>query len=395
MLHIIILLLKIIGMLLLLILALILLVLGIVLFSAITYKAAGSYDTKPDLSARIRWLFIVLRADMDYHDGRLDLTVRVFNKLIVDRHSGNEEIPMSEDVRADEKVMTSSKAYEDELSDVPGDSHAQTAAWPEIQPLPETKKTVDDERSAEACFETTAAAPVESETAETEIDSATAPGMSNATEKKSGSVERIILKIKKIIEKFMKKGQHRSSERAEIAGETVSKPSIGEKISEVIDHMIDKAESVSDKIDAKIENVERKIDSVAEKADFLDSLLQTAYVQETITFAGRMFSDIMGHILPKKLSGVIHYGTGDPASTGKILGFSSILYPLYGGSLKIDPDFSQSVIDGELEMKGRIRLGIFAKWIIKGLLNKNVKKSIKLGLRIKRTKSFKEDILWQ
>jgi len=50
------------------------------------------------------------------------------------------------------------------------------------------------------------------------------------------------------------------------------------------------------------------------------------------------------------------FGTGDPASTGEILGLLAILYAWYGDGLHIVPDFERKVWEGDFFVKGRLSL---------------------------------------
>lgn len=82
---------------------------------------------------------------------------------------------------------------------------------------------------------------------------------------------------------------------------------------------------------------------------------------------------LVRHILPEKLSADLRFGTGDPCSTGQVLAIISLTYQLYEKSIRIIPDFEESVIEGNVFIKGRIRLGTLLIITIKLLLNKNFK----------------------
>lgn len=57
---------------------------------------------------------------------------------------------------------------------------------------------------------------------------------------------------------------------------------------------------------------------------------------------------------PKKIKGYLHFGTGDPCSTGEILGVLSFLYVAGRGELRIVPEFDKACLEGEIEIRGRI-----------------------------------------
>ena len=60
--------------------------------------------------------------------------------------------------------------------------------------------------------------------------------------------------------------------------------------------------------------------------------------------------------LPRKICGEVRFGTSDPALTGQILGIAGIFYPLLMDNVKVDPDFEQTILEGELFLKGRLRI---------------------------------------
>ncbi len=64
---------------------------------------------------------------------------------------------------------------------------------------------------------------------------------------------------------------------------------------------------------------------------------------------------LLRQALPRKIRGELHFGTDDPALTGQILGGISIFYPLFMDNVKVTPDFENSVLEGELFLKGRLR----------------------------------------
>ncbi len=59
---------------------------------------------------------------------------------------------------------------------------------------------------------------------------------------------------------------------------------------------------------------------------------------------------------PRCRKGRVHFGFEDPSLTGKILGILGIFYGFYGDTVRIEPDFERHVLEGELELSGKIRL---------------------------------------
>ncbi|GMQ63357.1 DUF2953 domain-containing protein [Vallitalea maricola] len=83
------------------------------------------------------------------------------------------------------------------------------------------------------------------------------------------------------------------------------------------------------------------------------------------------------HILPKKFESKLIIGTGDPASTGYVVGAVSILYTVTGNKLKVVPDFNEKIFQGCFYGKGKIYLIVLLKNTLSIILDKRVRKIYK------------------
>ena len=64
---------------------------------------------------------------------------------------------------------------------------------------------------------------------------------------------------------------------------------------------------------------------------------------------------LLKHMAPRSLRGRLHFGTGDPALTGQLLGVLSVLFAMWGKGIAVIPDFEQEVFEGEAAVKGYVR----------------------------------------
>lgn len=92
-----------------------------------------------------------------------------------------------------------------------------------------------------------------------------------------------------------------------------------------------------------------------------------------ISLAWSQLKRLLGKLLPRKVRGEVRFGTGDPALTGQILGGISIFYPLFMDNVKVTPDFRETVLEGELYARGRIRLFTVARIAWKLYRDKNIR----------------------
>lgn len=91
----------------------------------------------------------------------------------------------------------------------------------------------------------------------------------------------------------------------------------------------------------------------------------------------KQLKKILRHVRPIRLKGNITFGFDEPYTTGQVLSGAALLYPFYRDKLSIRPVFDRQVLEGEIALKGRIRLGTLLTAGIRILLNKNFRKQLK------------------
>lgn len=78
--------------------------------------------------------------------------------------------------------------------------------------------------------------------------------------------------------------------------------------------------------------------------------------KEAFRYTRVKFFQLLCHILPGKVTLRLHYGFEDPATTGILTGIIFMLYPKSAKEFQLMPDFENRVLEGELTIKGRVRL---------------------------------------
>ncbi len=104
-----------------------------------------------------------------------------------------------------------------------------------------------------------------------------------------------------------------------------------------------------------IENLRRKAGYVKD----MSSLLREDNSRELVCILKDNVIHLWRKLKPKVLRGHLLFGTGDPASTGEILGLFAILYAWYGRGIRIVPDFERKILEGELFARGGISIFTF------------------------------------
>ena len=91
---------------------------------------------------------------------------------------------------------------------------------------------------------------------------------------------------------------------------------------------------------------------------------------------------LIRHIMPRSGSGKIVYGAGDPAGTASAMQAAAVLYPLYAGSIEVEPDFENQALDVDIDIRGRIRVAVVLAAAVRLLINKELRTMYFLARRV-------------
>jgi hypothetical protein len=148
------------------------------------------------------------------------------------------------------------------------------------------------------------------------------------------------------------------------------------KIGKILDGIVNKLIS-------KVKAISEKWSALKRKKDAYTKLWNNKRTKEAVKYMKAQLIILLKHIKPRRWKGKLTYGTGDPATCGQHLGYMSILFPVYGDNFDITPNFNEKICEGDIFMKGRIRLWTVGICILKVLLNKNCKITIDRFKRIR------------
>lgn len=90
----------------------------------------------------------------------------------------------------------------------------------------------------------------------------------------------------------------------------------------------------------------------------------------------RIFA-VLKSIKPKVLTARVVCGTGSPDTTGYVCAVYGMLYPVIEDRISFTADFENKVLDGELSVKGKVRVATLVRHGIKILLDKQLKVFLK------------------
>jgi len=128
-------------------------------------------------------------------------------------------------------------------------------------------------------------------------------------------------------------------------------------------------ETLVDKLKAIIDKFKNLLQKKERLTEFLtNSVHVTAYKKTK-----KVLFIFLKKLRPEMLQGKVRFGFKDPSITGKAVGAISMFYPLFGDALEIIPDFERQIINGRIEIKGKIRLCHLVSLAIKLILCKDVR----------------------
>ena len=316
--------LKLMGWLVLGILGLILGILLLVLFSAIVYRVDGKKEEKAEGRLCVTWFFHILSVVLGYQD-EFFAQVKVFGKTVWKLKSEDGRKEDFENTEGTEGIKDSGEEFI-----MPEDAGEE---------IPETEKeeSVQMAEDAQAVQNAEDAAIPEDNTLPLDdlfLD-----------EEKKRKKQKKKQKIKNRMEKKKKKLQKLKFSFSEICG--------------------------------KLKQIEEKRQWLLEKWDQLKSMVQDPANQASVRLILRQIKKIFRHILPRKGSAEITFGREDPYLMGKILSYAGAAYPFVHKILVLHPVFGEDRLEGEVHVKGRIRLGVILGYVLRLLFNKNIRQKLK------------------
>lgn len=152
----------------------------------------------------------------------------------------------------------------------------------------------------------------------------------------------------------------------------IPEPKSKEKKS-VFQKLKNKLKSIWEKIKYTFTQIRDKIISVSEIKDKIVLFLNDEIHKQAFFKAKKEIKWIIRFLKPKKFSLNLHYGFEDPYTTGQVLAILSIIYPFVGDNMSVQPDFENKIFEGDVYIKGKLRMILPTIYLIKLILNKNVR----------------------
>ena len=307
MLQILFLIIKIIGIILAALLGLALLILLLVLFVPVRYQAYGIRSSREcRAEGRVSWLLRLLSIPFSFQDGELEIRVKLLGFTILDplkeEEAFREPVQRKTEQSAGKEEETAGE--DSEREEVPAEENAGEA---DASGSFEASQADEAETSAQPASERDAEAAAELE--------------NEASEGRFFGLLRDLRRFFRAVIRFFRK-------------------------------MPRKLKNLKCTFQRFCDKIKRMVKRYREmKAFALDERTKAA-----VSLVWKQAGILLGQALPRKIRGRLHFGTEDPALTGQILGAIGIFYPLFMDNVKVEPDFEKPALDGELSLKGRLRI---------------------------------------
>ena len=144
-----------------------------------------------------------------------------------------------------------------------------------------------------------------------------------------------------------------------------------------------KKQSWFKKIKCTIVKICDKIKSFWETKEKVTSFLTDDVHVEAFKIVKTELGILARHLRPRRIRGFARFGFEDPYRTGQVLAGLSILYQFYGEHVEIYPDFEQKILEGDLYVKGHIRMVHLASLLWRLFFNRYVRKTYRDYKKIK------------
>ncbi len=386
MIHILLLILKIIGIILLSVIGLLLLAVLSVLFIPVRYKAKGDYHKEFTGKLHIGWFLNALRLDVSF-DKELKARARVLFFTLYDSDKNKDEAKAGKSYNTSDTHSSGDKnRNKDKEKNVFDDMKDETAGGDIAVSEAGSVKRSEHESYGDA---QRTAEPVEkeNEAGAGKVSDKNKVGQTECAEC-VGNAEKPPSEVKKaenatsvIVNKVNgETGVHSDGKISEKQPDITSakkNPGIIACLKKRIHSLTDKIKSIIKKTKRKIRAVIRSKDKLKKKIDDIKMIINDEANKEMVRLLYSQLKALFKEIMPVKYKINIHYGCDDPYRTGQLLMYISVFYGLSGINMNITPDFNEKILEGDIYIKGRVRIC----------------KLLMIVFRVYRNKRFRELVL--
>ncbi len=329
--------LKVIGIILLVILSVLLLVVALVLFVPFRYRVRTGKEEEITADVRVSWLLHFIRVDVLYQK-EVNIKAAVLGITVFDKKKREEKKRKKEAAAADKTGGKKDKCRKNKDKDNKEDTEAEDIS--EEVGAGSSNPRKDESKAA----------------------SGTEDGDTSKTEDKN----------KKDNKNNKKRKSHFFAKK---------KITFAEWIDAQLDKLAALSDRIADKIDSFADHTEEMIDKAVDTYIYYDKLLFSKGTEWVIEYGKKHTIPILKDICPRKVSGDLYFHSDDPAKAAKLWEFYALATPLLDrlpGKIDLTSDMEDEKMTFHLTVKGRVFLFVVAWHGLLLILNKKVRRFIKL-----------------
>lgn len=292
------------------VLGIVLFIILLVLFAPISYKADIDYIDQAKVRAKVNFLVVSFSVLYDQTAKKLDTVLKICGISF-----GGKDKPEKK-----KRVKRRKKADDDDFDniDLENDDDTEDDIEDDVQNDTEhdDDTVIDDIEKHDIENSKADVVIAESDSDETNENEDDAPSKK---------------KIKKQLRKQQKEeGKQQKQEKKEAAGDV-------------------KRETAD-----KLERIKKKVERFQQFWSLKCTAKTRAYLKKYIIGAVR-------HIGPRRIKGYLIYGFDDPATTGNVTGYLSLMPFCYQKDFTLTPDFYNKIIECKVKIKGHFCIGYFLR----------------------------------
>ncbi len=374
------------------IIGLVLLIVLIVLFDPFFYKLKGNKkDKQIEAHARVFYLFHLVRVEVDFVDKKLVWKVKVAWKQI----AGSDMVS--------EKDDESYRQHGDlEIESADGESISGLQAGEELGerealPAPENKP-----KSEEAQLLSTLTEEWKERIRMAEDETYAREQREKAKEQKQREkAEKVAEKQRKkdaaAKEKLKAEREKEAARKAALADGESGEANLSDRIDAGIGKLLDLYEKIWDIVDAILDAPDKIEETLEEKLGPIEKYMRIydryPRKSETLNAVFKLLGDILRHLVPKRYQIYLHFGSGDPFGTAKLIGIwyavAPTVFPKQTRTrrIEIDTEMEEKILDFDADLRGRFSIAsLLLGPIIVALCNRDIRRLIRFALKLKKKK---------
>lgn len=120
-----------------------------------------------------------------------------------------------------------------------------------------------------------------------------------------------------------------------------------------------------------------------ERYKTISGIIKDKNNKRSFRFLKKQLFYLLKKIRPRKIKADIIFGLGDPALTGQALGAIAVLMGIIGTGFAIQPDFENQIIQGDIEIRGRLFIFTLVLIALRIYRNKGLRRSYKKLKQVK------------